>query len=128
MGHFFAYAPADKIEARNYGVARYGMEVKRLFDVMEKHLSGAGSSGGPRSYLVNEEYTIADMVCFAWPYFFRGANGYKSAGKRAADVLSFSEYTHLNAWLDRIEARPAVQRGVKVCTKITPNLRDSCRN
>jgi len=27
FGHFFVYAPADKIETRNYGIHRYGMEV-----------------------------------------------------------------------------------------------------
>ena len=38
FGHFFVYAPADKVETRDYGVARYGMEVQRLTDVLDKHL------------------------------------------------------------------------------------------
>ena len=29
FGHFFVYAPDDKCETRDYGVARYGMEVQR---------------------------------------------------------------------------------------------------
>lgn len=40
FGHFFVYAPADKHEARDYGVARYGMDTLRLCDVLEKHLEG----------------------------------------------------------------------------------------
>ncbi|KNC75048.1 hypothetical protein SARC_12418 [Sphaeroforma arctica JP610] len=40
FGHFMVYAPADKGAARDYGVARYGMEVQRLSDVLEKHLAG----------------------------------------------------------------------------------------
>lgn len=27
-GHFMVYAPADASDARDYGVARYGMEVR----------------------------------------------------------------------------------------------------
>ena len=40
-GHFMVYAPDDKVETRDYGVARYGMEVQRLcefcrWDVLHK--------------------------------------------------------------------------------------------
>ncbi|KAJ3339124.1 hypothetical protein HDU93_008608 [Gonapodya sp. JEL0774] len=55
-GHFMVYAPGDKGQARDYGVARYGMEVQRLCDVLDKHLSDG------RQYLVGDEYTIADMM------------------------------------------------------------------
>jgi GST-like protein len=36
--HFMVYAPKEQGEARDYGVARYGMEVQRLLDVLDKHL------------------------------------------------------------------------------------------
>lgn len=49
FGHFFVYAPDDKAETRNYGVARYGMEVQRLCDVLDKHLEG-------KEFMVNNEY------------------------------------------------------------------------
>merc|ERR1712151_428080 len=72
FGHFMVYAPADAVDARNYGVSRYGMEVQRLADVLERHLAGygdfKGSAGlrqeGPREYLVGGAYSIADMACF----------------------------------------------------------------
>ena len=34
FGHFFVYAPKDKYETRDYGTARYGMEVQRLMSVL----------------------------------------------------------------------------------------------
>ena len=108
FGHFMVYAPDDKKETRDYGVARYGMEVQRLCSVLDNHLKD-------KEYLVNNEYTIADIVCFPWARQLR--IGYKhSSGIGAATFLSIEEnYPHMTAWCDRIGARPAVQRGVTVC-------------
>jgi len=107
FGHFMAYAPADKVETRNYGVARYGMEVQRLCHVLDRHLA-------TRTYLVGEEYTIADMMIYPW---FRQLNvGYKHAsGIGASDFLSVDNYKNVQAWAERVGSRPAVQRGVTVC-------------
>ena len=55
FGHFYAYAP-DKIE---YPINRYTMEVKRLLDVLNRHLS-------EHQYLCGDAYTIADMANYAW--------------------------------------------------------------
>ena len=59
FGHFFVYAPADKVEARDYGVARYGMDTLRLTDVLEKHLEG-------KQYMLGDDYSVVDMICFPW--------------------------------------------------------------
>jgi GST-like protein len=59
FGHFFVYAPDDKVETREYGTARYGMEVQRLCDVLDKALEG-------KTFLVGEEYTLADIMCYPW--------------------------------------------------------------
>jgi GST-like protein len=40
-------------------LVRYGMEVQRLCSVLDAHLKG-------RTYMVGEEYTIADMAIFPW--------------------------------------------------------------
>ena len=107
FGHFMVYAPADKIDARNYGVSRYGMEVQRICSVLDRHLEG-------RTYMVGEEYTVADIICFPW--FNQLRTGYKhSSGIDAAGFLSIDKYANANAWADRILARPAVQRGMTVC-------------
>lgn len=54
--HFFRYAP-EKIE---YGIKRYQNETKRLYGVIEKHLSEG------REWLAAGQYTIADMANFSW--------------------------------------------------------------
>jgi GST-like protein len=110
FGHFFVYAPADQVQARDYGVARYGMEVQRLCHVLELHLSQPG-----RQYLVGDEPTIADFASFPWALQLR--RGYKQpSGLGANEFLSFDKYTAVNAWIDRLLARPAVERGLTVCT------------
>jgi len=106
FGHFMVYAPADKVETRNYGVARYGMEVQRLCDVLDRHLAG-------RTYIVGEEYSIADIIIYPW--FRQLTIGYKHpSGIAANDFLSADKYKNALAWAERIGARPAVQRGITV--------------
>jgi len=108
FGHFFVYAPGDKHEARNYGVSRYGMEVQRLCSVLDRHLEG-------KTYMVGEMYTIADIAIFPW--FNQLRTGYlHSCGIKAGDFLSVSQYQNANAWADRMLERPAVQRGLKICS------------
>ena len=108
FGHFFVYAPSDKFETRDYGTARYGMEVQRLCSVLDQHLSG-------KTYLVGEEYSIADIIVFPW--FRQLQTGYKhSSGVAAADFLTIDQYTNAVAWAQRIADRPAVQRGMQVCS------------
>jgi len=107
FGHFFVYAPPDKLETRNYGVARYGMEVQRLWSVLDRHLEG-------KTYLVGEEYTLADIVCFPWAHMLRLAYKHES-GIKAGDFLSIEQYKNVGAWIERILVRPAVVRGLSVC-------------
>lgn len=57
--HFVRYAP-EKIE---YGIKRYTNETKRLYEVIERHLSDGG-----KQWLAADQYTIADMAAFGWVY------------------------------------------------------------
>jgi GST-like protein len=98
FGHFYAYAP-EKIE---YCIDRYAMEVKRLLDVLNRHLS-------EHRYLCGEEYTIADIANYAWYGALVAHNLYD-----AAEFLDVGTYTHVLRWVKDIEARPAVQRGRRV--------------
>jgi len=113
FGHYFVYAPADKLEARDYGVSRYGMEVQRLLDVLNKHLEG-------KTYLVGEEYTIADIICYPWCRAIK--KGYKNSAAQLTgyDFLSMGIYTNVLQWMDRLEQRPGVERGVTVCSNGVP--------
>jgi len=98
FGHFYAYAP-EKIE---YPIDRFAMEVKRLLDVLNRHLSD-------HPYLCGDEYTIADMANYAWYGALVAHNIYE-----AAEFLDVGTYTQVLRWVKDIEARPAVQRGRRV--------------
>lgn len=112
FGHFFSYAPADQFGARDYGTSRYGMEVQRLCSVLDRHFADANNQ-----YLAGSEYSIADMAVFPWYQHLRNG-GYKNpgSGSNSKDFLSTDQYSHANAWADRLAARPAVQRGMTVCS------------
>ena len=94
FGHFYAYAPI-KIE---YAIDRFAMEVKRQLDVLDRHLQD-------RAYMAGAEYTIADMAIYPW-YGMLTTNGYE-----ASEFLAVHEYEHFGRWVERVNARPAVQRG-----------------
>jgi len=109
FGHFFVYAPADKVETRNYGVARYGMEVQRLADVLDKHLEG-------RKFMVGDEYSLADILVFPWFHQLRVGYKHAASGIAAKEFLGVERYKNANRWADSILERPAVQRGITVCS------------
>ena len=96
FGHFYAYAPI-KIE---YAIDRFSMEVKRLFDVLDRRLAES-------EYLAGPDYTIADIA--AWPWYGSLAKGF--AYNDAAEFLQMQEYKNVQRWVDQIAERPAVKRG-----------------
>jgi len=85
---FFRYAP-EKIP---YAIERYQREVRRLFEVMERQLSG-------NEYIAGSEYTIADIALWSW------IAGYGWSG------VSVEGLPQLKRWMDLIGARPAAQKG-----------------
>ena len=103
FGHFYMYAPV-KIQ---YAIDRYAMEVKRQYDVLDRHLAG-------NSFMAGDDYSIADMAI--WPWY--GAIALGQAYGDAASFLSLKDYRHFNRWVDEVAARPAVQRGRRVNRKV----------
>ncbi|MDR9485191.1 MAG: glutathione-dependent disulfide-bond oxidoreductase [Sediminimonas sp.] len=95
FGHFYAYAP----EKWQYPIDRFTMETKRQLDVLDRQLA-------ERPYIAGDEYTIADMAI--WPWY-----GQLVLGRLydAATFLDAKSYTRVMEWAERIDARPAVQRG-----------------
>lgn len=91
--HFVRYAP-EKIE---YGIKRYTNETKRLYEVIERHLSDGG-----KQWLAADQYTIADMAAFGWVYAHDWAG------------VPIDDLPNLKAWLKRIEDRPAVAKAVDI--------------
>ena len=99
FGHFYSYAPV-KIE---YAIDRYAMEVKRQYDVLDRHLAA-------NEYMAGADYSIADIAI--WPWY--GAVMLGQAYDNAATFLSLAGYSHVRRWVDQLAARPAVQRGRRV--------------
>ncbi len=88
--HFRLYAP-EKIK---YGIDRYTNETNRLYGVMNKRLAD-------REYLAGD-FSIADIACIGW------ARGWERQGQ------DIEQFPHLKVWIERMEARPGVQRGLAV--------------
>ena len=98
FGHFYAYAP-EKFE---YPIDRFGMEVKRQLDVLDRALAN-------NDYLCGEDYTIADMAVFAWYGALVIHDLYA-----ASEFLSVASYKNVVRWAEQIDMRPAVKRGKRV--------------
>ncbi|KAK9845992.1 hypothetical protein WJX81_007901 [Elliptochloris bilobata] len=92
--HFGRFAP-ERVE---YAINRYTNETKRLYKVLDTALEGREYLAGPGLGKVS----IADIANFCWVFC------HSVAGIPLDDMPS------LQAWLARIEARPAVQRGLDV--------------
>jgi len=99
--HFRQYAP-EKIA---YAIQRYTNETRRLYGVMDKQLAGS-------KFIACNQYSIADIAIFPW------LRNWQNHG------IDWADYPHLQAWFDRIAARPAVQRGVEVLADLRRPITD----
>jgi GSH-dependent disulfide-bond oxidoreductase len=88
LGHFKLHAK-EKVP---YAIARYEKETLRLYGVLNHQLE--------HHEFVAGEYSIADIATFPW------IANYEQMG------LSLSEYPHLNRWVEVVQGRPAVQKGM----------------
>lgn len=95
FGHFYAYAP-EKFE---YAINRFTMETKRQLDALNQLLA-------TRPYIAGNAYSIADIAI--WPWYGQTVLGRMY---EAAEFLDVASYTHVMAWAEKIDARPAVKRG-----------------
>jgi len=87
---FYRYLP-EKIPV---AIQRYHNECRRLFGVLEHQLEG-------REYLC-DEYSIADIANWCWLRISKWSG------------LNLDGLPNLQAWVERLAARPACQRGVAV--------------
>ena len=94
--HFRKYFP-EKID---YAINRYTHETKRLHAVMNKQLA-------TYKFIDGDQSTIANISTHPWLRSWED----QSIGR--------DNYPHLRAWFDRISARRAVQRGVKVLAELS---------
>ena len=71
-----------------------------MLGVLEGRLEG-------RDWIMGADYTIADIAILGW---VRNLIGFYEAG----DLVGFSDFPRVGAWLKRGLARPAVQRGLEI--------------
>jgi GST-like protein len=78
-----------------FSIKRYVDESRRLLEVLDTRLEG-------REWIAADDYTIADMATYPWARAFAWAK------------VSVDGLPNLQAWFDRIDARPAVQTALTI--------------
>lgn len=94
LGFFYAYAGKEIDDPRPR--ERYINEAKRLLNVLNQQLEGQAWIAG--------DYSIADIAIAPWLHTI--AKFYK-----ADEVTGLAAYKNVVAYIERFNARPAVQRG-----------------
>ncbi|MFJ1259174.1 glutathione S-transferase N-terminal domain-containing protein [Cupriavidus sp. CuC1] len=79
---------------------RYATESARLLGVLDERLAG-------RDWVMGADYSIADISLLGW---VRNLIGFYEA----RELVGFDRFLHVQAWLDRGLARPAVQKGINI--------------
>lgn len=79
----------------DFAIERYVNESRRLLEVLDAQLRD-------RPYLVGSEYCIADMAMYPWARSYSWAK------------VSVEGLEHLQAWFERLDARPAIQRALTI--------------
>ncbi len=97
LGFFVKFAGKEIEDPRPR--QRYIDEAERLLNVLELHLEG-------REYLV-DDYSIADIATAPWLRTL-------TAFYEAQDLVNWGDLVNVPAYLDRVLARPAMQRGIKI--------------
>jgi GST-like protein len=98
VGFFHKFAGKDYEDKRP--LDRYVAETKRLLAVLDGRLEG-------RSWIMGDEFTIADIVTFPW---VRNLVGFYGAG----ELVGFDKYANVKRVLDAFVQRPAVKKGLAI--------------
>lgn len=92
---YFQHIAAPNGHHEQFSIRRYVDESRRLMEVMNTRLEG-------RDWIAAEEYTIADMMLYPWARAYVWAR------------VDINDLPYLQAWFDRIDARPAVQKALMI--------------
>jgi GSH-dependent disulfide-bond oxidoreductase len=98
VGFFHKFAGKDYEDKRPRD--RYVTEARRLLTVLDARLATG-------TWLMGEDYTIADVAVFPW---VRNLVGFYDAAR----LVGFSEFGHVARALEAFVARPAVARGLTI--------------
>ncbi len=97
LGFFNKFAGKDYEDKRPRD--RYVAEARRLLGVLDQRLEG-------RSWIMGDDYTIADIATFPW---VRNLIGFYEAG----ELVGISDFRNVTRVLDTFVARPAVMKGLE---------------
>jgi GST-like protein len=98
VGFFNKFAGKDYEDKRPRD--RYAAEAARLLGVLNDRLAG-------REWVMGADYTIADISLLGW---VRNLIGFYEA----RELVGFDRFQHVQGWLDRGLARPAVRSGIHI--------------
>jgi GSH-dependent disulfide-bond oxidoreductase len=104
VGFFTKFAGKDFDDKRPRD--RYVAEAKRLLGVVDRRLAG-------RSWIMGDEYTIADIALFPW---INVLNTFYEAGT----LMGMADFIHVNRALTAFLARPAVVKGLNIPPRPKP--------
>ena len=91
---YTSYMPDVPDEQKVHPLERFNKEAQRLLSVMSNKL-------GEGPYLCGDDFTIADIACYPW------VRGYKWS------KIDITLHPNIVAWVERVRARPAVERGLR---------------
>ena len=91
---YFQRIAAPNGQEEPFSIKRYVEESRRLLEVLDTRLAG-------RDFIVGD-YSIADMMVYPW------ARAYPWAG------VTVDGLPHLQAWFERMGARPAVRKALTI--------------
>ena len=80
-------------EQKVHPLERFNNEAQRLLRVLDRQLEG-------KPYICGDAFTIADIACYPW------VRGWKWS------KINITGHANVVAWVDRVRARPAVERGL----------------
>lgn len=98
LGQLFVFRGAWQNKAPEVS-NRYFKEVSRIYAVLNRRLEG-------QLYMAGDEYTIADMAFLPWIH--------TASNNPMSPDLPLAANPNLAAWLERVLARPAVQKGLTI--------------
>lgn len=106
LNHNLKPNPPDAPEKIPYAINRYQTETKRLYTVLNDRLASERKAhslpASQAAYLVANKFSLADICVFSW------VNWGEWAGVQP------SEFPEIKVWMEAIEAREAVQKGMNV--------------
>jgi GST-like protein len=98
LGYFHKFAGQAYEDKRPRD--HYAAESRNLLNVLNGRLAG-------RSWIMGEQYTIADMAIFPW---VRNLLGYYAAG----DLVGIADFPHVTRALHAFTERPALIRAIRI--------------